>query len=216
MRNGNSASRGTFPGFISTLYAASMNRICVFCGSSTGVRPSYARTAVRLGKIFAQRQIGLVYGGGNVGLMGLIADSVLEHGGDVIGVIPRFLVHKEVAHQHLKDLRIVESMHERKALMADLSDGFIALPGGFGTLEEFCEIVTWAQLQLHHKACGLLNVEGFYDPLLQFFDQAAKEQFLKPSNRKLIRCSADPEELLDMVLSAPVVGEEKWVSRDPR
>jgi uncharacterized protein (TIGR00730 family) len=193
-----------------------MRRICVFCGSSTGVRPSYARTAVRLGKILAKRQIGLVYGGGNVGLMGLIADSVLEHGGDVIGVIPRFLVHKEVAHQHLKDLRIVESMHERKALMADLSDGFIALPGGYGTLEEFCEIVTWAQLQLHHKPCGLLNVESFYDPLLQFFDHAVKEQFLKPSNRNLIRCSADPEELLDMVLSARVAAEEKWVSPDPR
>lgn len=193
-----------------------VKRICVFCGSSTGARPSYARTAVKLGKILAKRQIGLVYGGGNVGLMGLIADSILEHGGDVIGVIPRFLVHKEVAHQHLKDLRIVESMHERKALMADLSDGFIALPGGYGTLEEFCEIVTWAQLQLHHKACGLLNVEGFYDPLLQFLDHAVKEQFLNASNRKLIRCSADPEELLGMVLSAPVAAEEKWISRDPR
>lgn len=193
-----------------------MKRICVFCGSSTGVRPSYARTAVKLGKILAKRQIGLVYGGGNVGLMGLIADSVLEHGGDVIGVIPRFLVHKEVAHQHLKDLRIVESMHERKALMADLSDGFIALPGGYGTLEEFCEIVTWAQLQLHQKPCGLLNVEGFYNPLLQFLDHAVAEQFLKASNRRLIRCSADPEELLDMVLSAPVASEEKWINPDPR
>jgi len=121
-----------------------VKRICVFCGSSTGARPSYARTAVKLGKILAKRQIGLVYGGGNVGLMGLLADSVLEHGGEVIGVIPRFLVHKEVAHQHLQDLRVVESMHERKALMADLSDGFIALPGGYGTIEEFCEIVTWA------------------------------------------------------------------------
>lgn len=205
-----------FPDLASALYAESMKRICVFCGSSTGVRPSYARTAVKLGKILAKRQIGLVYGGGNVGLMGLLADSVLEHGGDVVGVIPRFLVHKEVAHQHLKDLRIVESMHERKALMADLSDGFIALPGGYGTLEEFCEIVTWAQLQLHHKPCGLLNVEGFYDPLLQFFDHAVKEQFLRSSNRRVIRCSSDPEELLDMVLSAPVVAEEKWVSRDPR
>ena len=193
-----------------------MKRICVFCGSSTGARPSYARTAVKLGKILAKRQIGLVYGGGNVGLMGLIADSVLEHGGDVIGVIPRFLVHKEVAHQHLKDLRIVESMHERKALMADLSDGFIALPGGYGTLEEFCEIVTWAQLQLHPKPCGLLNVEGFYDKLLEFLDHAVAEQFLKASNRKLIRCSADPGELLDMILSAPVAAEEKWISRDPR
>ena len=166
--------------------------------------------------ILAKRQIGLVYGGGNVGLMGLIADSVLEHGGDVIGVIPRFLVHKEVAHQHLKDLRIVESMHERKALMADLSDGFVALPGGYGTLEEFCEIVTWAQLQLHHKPCGLLNVEGFYDALLAFLDHAVAEQFLKASNRKLILCSADPEELLNMILSAPVAVEEKWIRRDPR
>ena len=169
-----------------------MKRVCVFCGSSTGARPSYARTAVKLGKILAKRQIGLVYGGGNVGLMGLIADSVLEHGGDVIGVIPRFLVHKEVAHQHLKDLRIVESMHERKALMADLSDGFIALPGGYGTLEEFCEIVTWAQLQLHPKPCGLLNVEGFYDSLLQFLDHAVAEQFsegIQPQADSLLRRS---------------------------
>ncbi|HLH09194.1 MAG TPA: TIGR00730 family Rossman fold protein [Terriglobales bacterium] len=193
-----------------------MKRICVFCGSSTGVRSSYARAAVKLGRILAGRKIGLVYGGGNVGLMGLVADSVLEHGGEVIGVIPRFLVHKEVAHQHLKDLRIVESMHQRKALMADLSDGFIALPGGFGTLEEFCEVVTWTQLQLHPKACGLLNVEGFYDPLLRFLDHAVKEQFLKPSNRKLVRCSDAPEELVDQILNIPVASEDKWISRDPR
>ncbi len=171
---------------------------------------------MKLGRILAGRKIGLVYGGGNVGLMGLVADSVLEHGGEVIGVIPRFLVHKEVAHQHLKDLRIVESMHQRKALMADLSDGFIALPGGFGTLEEFCEVVTWTQLQLHPKACGLLNVEGFYDPLLRFLDHAVKEQFLKPSNRKLVRCSDAPEELVDQILNIPVASEDKWISRDPR
>jgi len=193
-----------------------VKRICVFCGSSTGNRPTYVRTAVKLGQILAKRQIGLVYGGGNIGLMGLLADSVLESGGDVIGVIPRFLVHKEVAHQHLKDLRVVESMHERKALMADLSDGFIALPGGYGTLEEFCEVVTWAQLQLHKKPCGLLNVEGFYDPLLQFLDHTVSEQFLKPSNRGLVLSSSDPDELVDLVLNTQVPVEEKWISRDPR
>lgn len=134
----------------------------------------------------------------------------------MIGVIPEFLVRKEVAHQHLKDLRIVASMHERKALMADLSDGFIALPGGFGTLEEFCEVVTWTQLQLHKKACGLLNVEGFYDRLLSFLDHAVAEEFLKGSNRKLVLASTDPEELLDRVLSAEAPMEEKWLARDRR
>jgi uncharacterized protein (TIGR00730 family) len=193
-----------------------MKRVLVFCGSSPGRSPEYAASATELGRVLADRGLELVYGGARVGLMGALADSVLAARGTAIGVIPARLVEHEIAHAGVTKLHVVETMHERKALMADLSDGFIALPGAYGTLEEFCEIVTWAQLQLHHKPCGLLNVESFYDPLLQFFDHAVKEQFLKPSNRNLIRCSADPEELLDMVLSAPVAAEEKWVSPDPR
>ena len=193
-----------------------IKRVCVFCGSSPGARPAYAAAAVALARCLVARGITIVYGGGNVGLMGILADTARAAGGEVIGVIPRGLVTKEVAHMELPDLRVVESMHERKALMADLSDGFIALPGGYGTIEEFCEIVTWAQLQLHHKPCGVLNVDGFYDKLFEFLDRAVADQFLKASNRKLVRCSADPEELLDMVLSSPVAAEEKWISRDPR
>ena len=188
-----------------------MKRICVFCGSSTGVRPSYARTAVKLGKILAKRQIGLVYGGGNVGLMGVIADAVLEQGGDVIGVIPRFLVHKEVAHQDLTDLRIVESMHERKALMADLSDGFIALPGGYGTVGRALRDRHLGAAPTAPQTLRPAERRGLLRPLLQFLDHAVKEQFLKTSNRNLIRCSGDPEELLDMILSAPLAAEEKWM-----
>jgi len=193
-----------------------MQRLCVFCGSSSGHDPAYASAAAQLGRVLAGRGIGLVYGGGRVGLMGIVADAALAAGGEVIGVIPQALLERELGHRGLTELRVVDSMHARKALMGELAGGFIALPGGYGTLEEFCEIVTWAQLQLHHKPCGLLNVEGFYDKLLEFLGRAVAEQFLKASNSKLIRCSADPEELLDMILAAPVAGEEKWVSRDPR
>ena len=156
-------------------------RLCVYCGSRHGAQPAYDRAARNLGAALARHGIELVYGGGRVGLMGVLAESVLAHGGKVIGVIPKALVSREVAFLELSDLRIVESMHERKALMADLADAFVALPGGVGTLEELFEILTWAQLGLHHKPCGLLNVDQFYDLLLGFLDHALAENFI-PKN----------------------------------
>ena len=161
-----------------------IKRVCVFCGSSPGARPAYAAAAAALSQCLVARGITIVYGGGNVGLMGVLADTARAAGGEVIGVIPRALVAKEVAHTELPDLRIVESMHERKALMADLSDAFIAMPGGYGTFEEFCEILTWTQLGLQRKPCGILNIEGYYDHLLQMFDHAVAEQFVKPVHRR--------------------------------
>ena len=152
--------------------------ICVFCGSNLGIRPVYRAAAERLASLLLQRGIELIYGGGNVGLMGVLADTMLAQGGRVIGVIPQSLLAREVGHRGLTKLHVVSSMHERKALMADLSDAFLALPGGFGTFEEFCEIVTWSQLGIHQKPCGLLNVDGYYDPLLRLFDHAVGEGFL--------------------------------------
>src|SRR3954453_6200666 len=163
-----------------------IKRVCVYCGSNFGSRPEYVAAAQRLGSALARRSLELVYGGGRVGLMGTIADAVLAEQGKVIGVIPEALLAKEVGHQGLKDLRVVGSMHERKALMVELSDAFIAMPGGFGTLEEFCEVLTWAQLGLHPKPCGLLNVLGYYDPLLAFFGHAAAERFVRPEHRALV------------------------------
>jgi uncharacterized protein (TIGR00730 family) len=171
-------------------------KICVFCGSSSGVRPGYATTARELGRLLAGRNIGLVYGGGSVGLMGILADATLAAGGEVIGVIPQSLADREVAHRGLSELRIVETMHERKAVMADLADAFIAMPGGFGTLDEFFEILTWAQLGIHAKPCGLLNVESYFDSLLEFLDRAVDDQLLKPAHRKLILVENEPRELL--------------------
>ena len=162
-----------------------MKRICVFCGSSPGARPIYLNTARELGAELAARRIGLVYGGATVGLMGEVARSVLAGGGEVIGVIPRAMVTREVAFMDLADLRIVASMHERKAMMADLADGFIALPGGLGTLEEFCEILTWSQLGIHRKPCGLLNLDGYYDKLLAFLDYGVNERFIKEAHRSM-------------------------------
>ena len=189
-------------------------RICVFCGSSSGGAPAYRAAAEQLAAEFVARDVGLVYGGGNVGLMGIVADAVLARGGDVIGVIPQALVDREVAHLSLPDLRIVGSMHERKALMAELADGFIALPGGFGTFEEFCEVVTWSQLGLHRKHCALLNVSGYYDPLLALFDRAVGEGFLNPQNRAIVIADADPAALLDRMMEPMPPPEAKWI-RDP-
>ena len=152
-----------------------MKRICVFCGSNKGAKPAYIEAAKSLGKVLVKKNIGLIYGGGKVGLMGVIADEVLASGGEVIGVIPQSLVNREVAHQNVTQMHIVNSMHERKALMADLSDGFMALPGGMGTFDEFCEILTWAQLGIHQKPCGILNVENYFTPLLAMFDHAMRE-----------------------------------------
>lgn len=191
----------------------SIQSVCVYCGSNSGSRAAYTDAAKQFGAVLAQRKIRLVYGGGRVGLMGTIADAVLAAGGEVIGVIPESLVSKEVAHQGLKDLRVVPSMHVRKALMADLSDAFVAMPGGFGTLEEFAEILTWAQLGLHRKPHGLLNVEGFYDPLLAFFDHAVAETFIRPAHRELVIADADPSRLLDSLAAAHPPNLDKWIDR---
>jgi uncharacterized protein (TIGR00730 family) len=174
-----------------------LRRVCVFCGSSSGADPAFAATTARLGALLASRGIGLVYGGGSVGLMGVLADAVLQAGGHVIGVIPSALVLKEVAHHDLPDLRIVATMHERKALMAELADGFVALPGGLGTLDELFETLTWAQLGLHHRPCGLLDTGGYYRPLLAFLDRAVEAGFLRAQHRGLLLVDEDPERLLD-------------------
>ena len=172
-------------------------RICVFTGSSRGIRAEYAGAARQVAGRLVERGYGLVYGGGNVGLMGVIADAVLERGGHVTGVIPDALVSQEVAHRGLSELRVVQSMHERKAVMADLSDGFIAMPGGIGTMEEFFEILSWAQLGIHQKPCGLLNVRGYYQQIVQFLDYAVDEGFLKPKHRALLIIEEKPSRLLD-------------------
>ena len=191
-----------------------MKRVCVFCGSNNGSNPAYIQASKAVGAILARRGHELVYGGGRVGLMGMVADTALAAGGTVIGVIPESLFKKEVAHQGLTDLRVVSSMHERKALMAELSDGFIALPGGFGTFEEFCEILTWAQLGLHQKPCGILNVEGYYDPLLTLFDFAMTENFLHPDHRALVLVEDRIEILLDSMTSYQPPLLDKWIDHD--
>jgi uncharacterized protein (TIGR00730 family) len=172
-------------------------QICVFTGSRLGSRPEYIEAARDMGRELVERGYGLVYGGGNVGLMTVIADTVLEQRGHVTGVIPEALVGKEVAHSGLSDLRIVKSMHERKAVMAELSDGFIAMPGGIGTMEEFFEILSWAQLGIHDKPCGLLNVSGYYEPIIRFLDRAVDEDFLKSKHRSLLIVEREPKPLLD-------------------
>jgi uncharacterized protein (TIGR00730 family) len=188
-------------------------RICVFCGSSRGTRPGYTAAATSLARHLASRNIGIVYGGGRVGLMGALADAALEAGGHVIGVIPQSLADKELAHTGLSDLRVVGSMHERKALMADLADAFIALPGGYGTFEEFCEVLTWTQLGLHRKPCGILNVEGYYDALLTLFDHAVAEQFVSPAHRQMVLSDADPESLVRSMLDYNLPLVDKWIAR---
>jgi uncharacterized protein (TIGR00730 family) len=191
-------------------------RLCVFCGSSTGNRPAYRDAAEQLGLLLVERGIELVYGGGNIGLMGVLADTVLARGGRAIGVIPESLMAKKVGHTGLTELRIVNSMHERKALMSDLADGFIALPGGFGTVEEFCEVVTWSQLGLQSKPCGLLNVENYYAPLLALFDHAVREGFLHKENRRLVLDDDDPARLLDQMATFTPKPAAKWIGRDER
>lgn len=174
-----------------------MKKLAVFCGSSNGASDVYIEGAKKLGEELAKRDIALVYGGASVGIMGAVADSVLDEGGHVIGVMPRFLDNREIAHKNLSELIIVDSMHERKAKMADLADGFIALPGGPGTLEEFFEIFTWAQLGLHHKPCGLLNINHYYDPLIALFNHMTEEQFLHEKYRTLALVDNDPKGMLD-------------------
>ncbi len=183
--------------------------ICVFTGSRHGASPEYAAAAQQLGRDLIARDYGLVYGGGNVGLMNVVANMVLERNGNVIGVIPSSLVSKEVAHRGLTELRVVGSMHERKALMAELSDGFVAMPGGIGTMEEFFEVLSWAQLGLHEKPCGLLNVSGYYNALIEFLDRAVATDFVKPKHRALMIVEEQPGRLLDRF-------EQAWLKRSPR
>ena len=190
-----------------------MKTVCVFCGSNFGTRPSYREAAVRVGSLLAARGITLVYGGGKVGMMGALADACLAGKGKVIGIIPKSLAAKEIGHPNLTELRVVESMHERKKLMADLADAFLALPGGFGTWDEFCEAVTWSQLGLHRKACAILNVEGFYDAFLAQADKATKEGFVSEIHRSLVISGSDPDELLDRLEQYQVPQEEKWYNR---
>jgi uncharacterized protein (TIGR00730 family) len=174
-----------------------MDRICVYCGSSEGARPAYRDAAERLGRTLADRDLGLVYGGGDVGLMGSVADATLAAGGEAYGIIPDALREREIAHDDLTDLEIVDSMHERKQRMVDQSDGFIALPGGFGTLEEFMEVLTWTQLGLHEHPCGLLNVADYYSALATFFDHQRDEAFVSAHHREIIVIEDDPDDLLD-------------------
>ncbi len=188
-----------------------MKRICVFCGSNPGSQPEYLQAAQNLGTLLAKNHIELVYGGASIGLMGAVSDAVLAANGHVIGVIPKLLMRKEVAHQNLKDLRVVNSMHERKALMAELSDGFIAMPGGFGTFEELCEILTWAQLGLHQKPIGLLNIQDYYASLLALFDNGVKEQFIRPQHRNFVLNSHEPEQLLQKMTDYKPVEVKKWI-----
>lgn len=176
---------------------ADIKRLCAFTGSAPGARSEYADAARELGRLLVERGYGLVYGGGNIGLMSILADAVLELRGEVVGVIPEFLVDKELAHLGLTELRIVKSMHERKAVMAELADGFLALPGGIGTLEEFFEVLSWAQLSLHEKPCGMLSVGGYYENIVGFLDHAVAEGFLKPKHRALLIVEATPAKLLD-------------------
>ena len=187
-----------------------MNAVCVYCGSSFGAKPAYAEATKQLAIALAERNLRVVYGGASAGLMGLLADTVLEHGGEVEGVIPRVLVDREVAHRRLTELHVVESMHERKAKMAELSDGFVALPGGIGTLEELIEVYTWSQLGIHHKPCGVLNVRGYYDHLAAFLDHAVDEGFLRPQHRAVLTVASEPASLLDQMgaYEPPTVG--KW------
>ena len=176
-----------------------LRSICIFCGSAPGHRPDYAEMAAAFGTLLGQRSIRLVYGGGNDGLMGALADAALAAGAEVIGVIPQMLVDRELAHRGT-DLRIVTSMHERKALMAELSDAFVALPGGLGTYEELFEVLTWAQLGIHHKPVACLNVLGYFDPFAQLLDRAVEEGFLRPENRRMFLSASDPEELLTQLI----------------
>jgi len=186
-------------------------RLCVFLGSSTGRSPVYADAAQRFGTLLAERGIGLVYGGGRVGLMGLIADAASAAGGEVIGIIPRALREREVDHQGITELHVVDTMHQRKALMAKLSDGFVALPGGIGTFEELFEVWTWAQLGYHAKPCGLLDVNGFYSRMSGFIDHVVEEGFLQPRHRAMLLVEREPEAMLDRMLAYLAPDTERWI-----
>ncbi|HEY0868237.1 MAG TPA: TIGR00730 family Rossman fold protein [Fimbriimonas sp.] len=187
-----------------------MKCLAVFCGSNPGRRPVYLKAARQVGAVLARRSVRIVTGGGRIGMMGAVADAALAAGGEVVGIIPKHLVEWEVAHGGLTELRVVETMHQRKAMMAEMSDGFLALPGGYGTFEEFCEVLTWSQLGLHPKPCALLNVAGFYDPLTQLFDHAVLEGFVRQEHRALVLQSELIEPLLDQLEAFRPVSVAKW------
>jgi len=191
-----------------------IKRICVYCGSSSGKKPAYSQAAVNLALALCERDIGLVYGGGAIGVMGTVADAMLAAGGEVIGVIPKALAVKELAHDHLSELHVVASMHERKAMMADLADGFIALPGGWGTLEEIFEILTWAQLGFHDKPCGLLNIEGYYDGLIGFLENSFEQQFVSELYRPMLMRALEPASLLNQFSTYRAPKVRKWMAED--
>ena len=192
----------------------SLRRVCVFCGSSRGIRPEYAQAARSLGEELLARGLELVYGGGNIGLMTVVADVVMQGGGRVIGVLPRGLESREVAHRGLTELRVVSSMHERKAMMASLSDAFITLPGGIGTFEETLEIMTWSQLGMHQKPCGLLNVQGFYDGLLAFLDYSVEEGFMQRESKDSLMVAQEAGALLDQLIDYVPGSQERWLDPD--
>ena len=191
-----------------------IKKICVYCGSSSGKNPAYSQAAVNLALALCERNIGLVYGGGAIGVMGTVADAVLAAGGEAVGVIPKALAIKEVAHNSLSELHVVASMHERKAMMADLADGFIALPGGWGTLEEIFEILTWAQLGFHDKPCGLLNIEGYYDGLIGFLENSFEQQFVNELYRPMLMKAQEPLALLDQFATYRAPKVRKWMGED--
>jgi len=191
-----------------------IRKICVYCGSSPGKNPAYSLAAKSLAKSLCDRGIGLVYGGAAIGVMGAVANAVLEAGGEAIGVIPKSLAVKEVAHDGLSELHVVASMHDRKAMMAELADGFIALPGGWGTLEEIFEILTWAQLGFHNKPCGLLNVEGYYNGLIDFLENAFEQQFVNDLCRPMLMESREPDALLDQFAAYKAPKVRKWMGED--
>lgn len=188
-----------------------MKSVAVYCGSATGTNPAYQRQAEEMGRLLAERDLTLVYGGGRVGLMGIVADSVLVHGGKVVGVIPDFMMGKEIEHRGLTELHIVASMHERKLLMAERAEGFVAMPGGYGTLEELFEVLTWGQLGLHRKPIGVLNVDGFYDHLLRALDHMANEGLLRRENRQQLLSHPSPAALLDALAAYVPIPVEKWL-----
>jgi uncharacterized protein (TIGR00730 family) len=190
-----------------------MRRVCVFCGSSPGRHPRYAQAAAALGRELARRQLGLVYGGGAVGLMGVLADAVLAAGGEVIGVIPHALWQREVGHRGVSDLRVVDTMHQRKQALSDLADAFVALPGGIGTLEELFEVWTWGQLGVHRKPSGLLEVGGYYASLLRFLEHAGDEGFLRPHTAELLVVGDEPAALLDRLAAWQPPPVERWIRR---
>jgi uncharacterized protein (TIGR00730 family) len=189
-----------------------LRRLCVYAGSNTGSRPDYAEAAAALARTMAGRGIGLVYGGGKVGLMGVLADTILAEGGEAIGVIPQALLDREVGHSGLTELRVVASMHERKALMAELSDGFVAVPGGIGTLEELIEVFTWSQLGIHDKPCGVLDAVGFYGALSGFLDHMVDEGFLRAAHRATMLSASEPRTLLDRLEAWEPVRVAKWLN----